>query len=75
LGDHVRKLRIEFACHRLATSDTPLADIALTAGFSDQSHFSNTFKRYTGMTPAAFRRSARPRKSVAKGCSYRARPD
>src|SRR5262249_6006969 len=63
LGDHVRKLRIEFACRRLTTSDTPLADIALAAGFSDQSHSSNTFKRHTGVSPAAFRKSARPRNS------------
>jgi AraC family transcriptional regulator len=67
LGDHVRKLRIEFACQRLTTSDIPLADIALAAGFSDQSHFSNTFRRHMGVPPAAFRRSARPRKSDSKG--------
>jgi AraC family transcriptional regulator len=75
LGDHVRKLRIEFACHSLTTSDTPLADIALAAGFSDQSHFSTTFKRHTGVPPAAFRRSVRPRNSDANGCSLRARPE
>ena len=69
LGDYVRKLRVEFACHCLTTSDAPLADIALAAGFSDQSHFSNTFKRHTGVPPAAFRRSARPRNSDARGCS------
>jgi AraC family transcriptional regulator len=73
LGDHVRRLRVEFACHRLTTSDAPLVDIALATGFSDQSHFSNAFRRHTGMTPAAFRRAARPRKSDAKGCSPRPR--
>jgi len=33
-----------------------VADIALGAGFYDQSHFANAFKRYTGMTPSEFRR-------------------
>jgi AraC family transcriptional regulator len=75
LGDYVRKLRVEFACHRLTTSDTPLADIALAAGFSDQSHFSNTFKRHTGMPPAVFRKSTCPRNSDARGCSCRTRPE
>jgi AraC family transcriptional regulator len=73
-GEHVRQLRIEFACHRLANSDTPLAEIALAAGFSDQSHFSNTFKRHTGVSPAAFRKSARRRNSDTRGCSPCARP-
>jgi AraC family transcriptional regulator len=54
-GDYVRRLRIEQACAALTTSDTPLTEIALAAGFYDQSHFSNTFKKITGMTPAAWR--------------------
>ncbi len=74
LGDHVRRLRVEFARRRLATSDAPLADIAMAAGFSDQSHFSNTFRRHTGLSPAAFRRSARARNSFATRCSPRPRP-
>jgi AraC family transcriptional regulator len=66
LGDYVRQLRVEYARRRLATSDTPLAEIALAAGFSDQSHFSNTFKRHLGESPAEFRKSARPRKLDAR---------
>jgi AraC family transcriptional regulator len=75
LGDQVRRLRVEFARRRLANSDAPLADIALAAGFSDQSHFSNTFRRHTGLSPAAFRRSPRARNSFATGCSPRPRPE
>jgi AraC family transcriptional regulator len=54
-GDFVRRLRIEQACDALTTSDATIAEIALAAGFYDQSHFSNTFKKITGMTPAAWR--------------------
>jgi AraC-like DNA-binding protein len=33
----------------------PLAEIALNLGFADQSHFTNAFRRYSGMTPREFR--------------------
>lgn len=54
IGEYVRQRRIEFACHQLSESDAPLVEVALAAGFSDQSHFTRTFKHYTGMTPAEF---------------------
>jgi AraC family transcriptional regulator len=73
VGDYVRRLRVEFASWQLRDTDTPLVRIALAAGFSDQSHFSNTFREYTGVSPAAFRRSCRPRKSDATPCSSGAR--
>jgi AraC family transcriptional regulator len=52
---YLRQLRIELACRELAHSDAPLADVALAAGFADQSHFGRTMKRILGVTPAAFR--------------------
>jgi AraC family transcriptional regulator len=55
LGEYLRVLRIQSACCKLSTSDMPLVEIALAAGFSHQAHFSRLFKRYTGMTPTEFR--------------------
>jgi AraC family transcriptional regulator len=52
---YVRHVRIEFARRELEASVTPLGDIAVAAGFCDQSHFSRLFKRYTGQTPAEYR--------------------
>ena len=49
--------RIRFAARKLASPDAPLAEIALDAGFADQSHFTKVFRRETGMTPGAFRDS------------------
>jgi AraC family transcriptional regulator len=61
VGEYVRRLRIDYARRQLSTSDDPLVEIALAAGFADQSHFSKTFKRLMGLTPAEFQRHFRPR--------------
>lgn len=55
VGDYIRQLRVEFARRQLTSSRETLTEIALAAGFSDQSHFSRTFKRRTGLTPAQYR--------------------
>ncbi|HYV05791.1 MAG TPA: AraC family transcriptional regulator [Blastocatellia bacterium] len=54
-GDYVRRLRVEYACREIGKARSSLAEIASTAGFSDQSHFSKVFRRHTGMTPAEYR--------------------
>jgi AraC family transcriptional regulator len=59
VGDYIRQLRIEYACHELAASETPIVEIALAAGFCDQSHFTRTFKRSTGVAPSQYRESLR----------------
>ena len=57
VGAYLRRLRIARAARRLSEIDDSLAEIALEAGFADQSHFSNLFRRETGLSPSAFRRS------------------
>ncbi|MGQ0548024.1 MAG: helix-turn-helix domain-containing protein [Betaproteobacteria bacterium] len=54
VGEYIRQLRVEFTCHRLAASGDSLSEIAFDAGFADQSHFTNTFRRLVGVTPGAF---------------------
>jgi AraC family transcriptional regulator len=56
VGEYVRRLRIEFACRELARPNASLVQIALNAGFCDQSQFCRTFKRHVGLTPSQFRR-------------------
>jgi AraC family transcriptional regulator len=55
IGEYVRQLRIERACHQLHDPEESLAAIAAGAGFSDQSHFCRTFRRFVGMTPSEYR--------------------
>jgi len=55
VGEYVRFRRIEFARLELSRRETPLAQIAAAAGFSDQSHFSRTFRALIGVTPSQYR--------------------
>ncbi len=51
--------RVHAAAYELTRSERPLAQIALMFGFSDQSAFSNTFHRLTGVPPREYRRRYR----------------
>lgn len=59
IGDYVRRLRIRSACHQISKSDASFVEIASSVGFCDQSHFTRTFKRLTGMTPSQYRATLR----------------
>jgi AraC family transcriptional regulator len=61
MGEYVRQRRVEFACRQILASQAPLSEIAVAAGFFDQSHFTRTFKLITGMSPAAYRKVFRTR--------------
>lgn len=48
--------RLEHVEHMLRDTQLPLSQIALAAGFSDQSHLTRHFRRLTGMSPSLARR-------------------
>jgi AraC-like DNA-binding protein len=52
---YVLQCRVIRAQQLLATTQLPLAEIALTSGFSDQSHFSRRFHELIGVPPRKFR--------------------
>ena len=54
-GEHLRRSRVARAAALLLETELPLVEIALSCGFADQSHFTNVFRRYKGLSPAAFR--------------------
>lgn len=57
VGDYIRRQRVERAIEMLVANGTSLGEIALAAGFCDQSHFVRVFKAHTGMTPSRYRRN------------------
>ncbi|MFT2011542.1 chromate resistance protein ChrB domain-containing protein [Pontibacter sp. 13R65] len=60
-GEYIRKLRIEKALHLLHQTSHSLSKIAYLTGFSDQSHFTRIFKKFTGQNPSDYK------KKFAKG--------
>lgn len=58
LQRYVIQRRIERAKALLTQTGMPLVAIAQDLGFSDQSHFTNVFRREIGTTPARFRAQA-----------------
>ena len=57
LMDKVLWMRIEKAKLLLENSTLPVIDVAVAAGFNSRQHFSSTFTRLTGCSPAAWRKS------------------
>ncbi|XYJ08869.1 AraC family transcriptional regulator [Telluria sp. B2] len=51
--------RIELACRQLAGSGQAIAEVALRAGFADQSALTRAMRRHMDTTPAAYRRRSR----------------
>ena len=60
-GDYIRKQRIEKAKELMETQKYSLTEIAYLTGFSDQSHFTRIFKKYTGKNPSSFKKNFQKR--------------
>lgn len=54
LGEYSRKIKIERSLSLIKNSPLSLTEIAYECGFSDQSHFTRTFKALTGFLPNRF---------------------
>lgn len=56
-SEYLQKLRIDEVCKQLQDSNMPVAEIANRCGFHDMKYFYLAFKRATGKTPGAYRKS------------------
>ena len=55
--DYLMRLRMEKARMLLEQTDIPVIDICSYVGVNSRQYFSTLFKRYTGVTPKAYRQS------------------
>ena len=56
--DYLVRKRVERTMELLADTDLSLSEIALAAGFADQSHCARRFRQHVGMSPRDYRWSA-----------------
>jgi AraC-like DNA-binding protein len=58
-SDLVERLRYREACRMLKRTEKRVAAIAAALGYTDPSHFSRAFRRWSGMRPSQYRVSQR----------------
>lgn len=68
-GEYIRKQRIEKAQKLMEAGKYTLTEIAYMTGFSDQSHFSRVFGKFTGQTPTGYLKTIQARKRREGGNS------
>jgi AraC family transcriptional regulator len=54
--EFLREHRLSVAMRLLTSTSLPIAEIAQSSGFADQSHFTRAFRRVHALPPGAFRR-------------------
>lgn len=55
-NDYLTDARLKYAAHLLETTDLKVKDIVEKTGFSSQTYFNRSFKRYFDTSPANYRR-------------------
>lgn len=55
VSEHVRRLRLELAAHRLCHTERSVTDIALSAGYETPSAFTKAFARHFNLSPTSFK--------------------
>ncbi len=55
----IRSVRLAKACELLKYSDTRLAEIITETGYSNASHFNESFRRVYGLSPSEYRKQNR----------------
>lgn len=57
LTKYITRKKIEAACELLRDYKKPIQDVAIMLAFSDQAHFTRSFRQFTGTTPMRYSKS------------------
>ena len=68
--EHVRRLRLERAAHRLKLQDNPVTDLAFEAGYDSHEAFTRAFHAMFGMSPSQFRAAHQNAPDSPSGVRY-----
>jgi two-component system, response regulator YesN len=68
--DYLMSVRLERAKALLAAGHVSITEVAQGVGFSDLPRFDKVFKRYTGLTPSAYRSSTPRRRKYSATNNY-----
>lgn len=69
-AEYTEKMRIARAKELLTDGSCDISEIAFKCGFSEHSYFSKRFKKYTGVTPTAYKTAEREKLTVDKHILY-----
>lgn len=58
LKEYVTREKLQMACELLGKTDLPVSEVALRVGYRNFAHFSTAFRRFSGVSPVAFRQAA-----------------
>lgn len=71
LHQHVIRRRVRYAIDTILSEDLPLSELALRAGFANQSHMARWMRRVAGLTPSDVRRATKGAEPFARLSSVR----
>lgn len=71
--EHVNRMRLERAAHKLAVTQDSVLDVALSVGFKNHETFTRAFSRHYGKSPAIWRREVA--ESWSQGLKRSAQPN
>lgn len=57
--EYLNRIRVDRVCALLDRSPEGIAELAMACGFGSVPHFNRVFRRYTGMSPSAYREERR----------------
>ena len=66
MQQYITNLRIKRACYFLSNSTLSYSEVAYYCGYLSEQYFSMVFKKNTGMTPSAYRKSSASRNASEK---------